>query len=598
MSVFRDLWWYFRQEKRSYMLGVFFLLIVGMLELIPPYVVRLVMDAIKQHTLTTERLLLWLGMMALTGIVLYFLRFVWRLFIFGAAYRLAKLLRRRLLDHWSRMSPQFFHQHRTGDLMAHATNDVQAVQGTAGEGVLTLVDSMVFGGIVVTLMVTAISWKLTLIALLPMPVMAIAVAYYGKWMHERFRIAQAAFSDINDKVQENISGVRVIKSFGREERERDSFALLSQEVTQKNLAVAKIQSLFGPTISLIAGIAFFLAIVFGSRFVIRGEMTIGELTQFTMYLGLLIWPMLAFGFLFNILQRGRASYDRIRTLLAIEEDVKEGEDAIATPASGDIQIHIDSFTYNGAHTPALQGVTLTVKKGETLGIVGRTGSGKSTLFKLLMREADITDGAICIGGFSLNDYQLSALREAFGYVPQDSFLFSTTIRNNIAFANPKASQADVEAAARMACIHEDILTLEKGYETVVGERGMTLSGGQKQRISIARALLMDPEILILDDALSAVDARTEAAILSQLRRMRQGRTTLIAAHRFSGIEHAEQIIVMDEGRIKEHGNHEQLLASQGWYAWMYQQQRLESLIEQGGAQGDHTPFIQVPHSTP
>ncbi|SDX49785.1 ATP-binding cassette, subfamily B [Marininema mesophilum] len=585
MSVFKDLWWYFRQEKKNYIAGVFFLLVVGLLELYPPYVVRLVVDEIKQQTLTSEKLLQWLGVLALTALLLYVLRFVWRVFIFGASYRLAQLLRRRLLNHWSRMSPQFFHRHRTGDLMAHATNDVQAVQATAGEGVLTLVDSIVFGGLVVAMMAISLSWKLTLIALLPMPILALAITYYGKWMHERFRTAQAAFSDINDKVQENISGVRVVKSFGREEREKASFMTLSEDVTRKNLAVAKVQSLFGPTISLIAGIAFFLAIVFGSRYVIRGEMTIGQLTQFTIYLGLLIWPMLAFGFLFNILQRGRASYARIRTLLAVKEDVQENKGAISTPATGDIQLNIHSFTYTEANVPVLRDVNVFVKKGETLGIVGRTGSGKSTLFKLLMREMDMVDGEIQIGGKSLTDYQLSALRFAFGYVPQDPFLFSTTIAKNIAFADPKASQEEIEAAARLACVHEDILAFEKGYETVVGERGVTLSGGQKQRISIARALLMDPEILILDDSLSAVDARTEEAILTELRREREGKTTLIAAHRFSGVEHAEQIIVLEDGQIQEKGTHKQLLANSGWYAWMYRQQQLESLIVKGGGGG-------------
>ncbi|OYD08503.1 ABC transporter transmembrane domain-containing protein [Paludifilum halophilum] len=598
MRVFRDLWWFFKRERQSYGWGVFLLFLVALLELFPPYVVRVVVDESIQGTLTSGRLWMWMGWLLAAGLAMYGLRFIWRVLIFGASHRLARLLRRQLYQHYTRLSPSFYYRRRTGDLMAHATNDIQAVQVTAGDGVLTFVDSLVLGGLVVFSMAVFISWKLTLIALLPMPLMAMAVGQYGKLLHKRFLAAQAAFSDINNKVQENISGVRVVKAFGREEAEKRSFRKQSDDVVHKNIAVAKVESLFEPTISLIAGLSFFLAVAFGSGYVVNQELTIGQLTQFTIYLGQLIWPMLAFGFLFNIMQRGRASYDRIRSLLRVQPDIVDREGALKTIPDGDIRYEIQTFTYPESDQPVLREIRATVGKGETLGIVGRTGSGKTTLFKLLLREFEPVDGTVRIGGKPVTEYRLSALRQTVGYVPQDHFLFSATIAENIAFGRPQASREKVEEAAKLACVHEDILQLEQGYDTVVGERGVTLSGGQKQRISIARALLLDPEILLLDDSLSAVDARTEERILEALRNHRRNRTTLICAHRLSGIEHADQILVLEDGGIAERGTHTQLLKQEGWYAWMYRRQQLESLIEQGGGGNDDSQVAPLSSTTP
>lgn len=593
MSIFRDLWWFFKSEKRSYGFGIVLLLCVALLELFPPYVVRVVVDDFETGNFTLTGLMYWLGLLALAGLAMYGLRYLWRICIFGSSFRLGRLLRRQLFEHFSRLSPQFYHRKRTGDLMAHATNDVQAVQVTAGDGVLTLVDAVTLGGMVVISMAMFISWKLTLIALLPMPFMALAVGKYGGMLHKRFLVAQEAFSDINDKVQENISGVRVIKAFGQEEAEKRSFQMLSEDVVRKNVAVAKVESLFDPTISLIVGLSFFLAVSFGAGYVVNEELTIGQLTQFTIYLGMLIWPMLAFGFLFNIMQRGRASYDRIQALLREKPDITDKEGALRTVPSGDIEYDLDAFVYPDAKEPVLQDIRITVKKGETLGIVGKTGSGKTTLFKLLLREFDCSQGTISIGGHAVSDYQLNALRQSIGYVPQDHFLFSATIAENIAFGRPESTQKEIEEAARLASIHEDILQFEMGYDTLVGERGVTLSGGQKQRISIARALLMDPEILILDDSLSAVDAKTEEEILYALRENRAGKTTLISAHRLSGIEHAEEIVVLREGRIAERGTHSSLVRGEGWYAWMHKRQQLESLIEEGGGQSGNPQTVEL-----
>ncbi|NMH71050.1 ATP-binding cassette domain-containing protein (plasmid) [Cytobacillus spongiae] len=582
MKVFLDLKWFFLQEKKSYIAGILLLLCVAFLQLIPPRIVGIIVDSIKGNSLTRGDMMKWIFILIITALSMYGLRFVWRIMIFGSATKLSRLLRNRLYEHFTRMSPSFYQKRRVGDLMAHATNDLQAIQQTAGVGVLTFVDSISTGGFVILAMAFTISWKLTLIALIPMPFMAILTNYYGTLLHKRFHKAQEAFSSLNDKTQESVTGIKVIKTFGQEKEDIESFRKQSEDVVQRNVSVARVDSLFDPTISIIVGISFFLSIVFGSRFVVNGDMTIGELISFTTYLGLLIWPMLAFGWLFNIVERGRASYDRVTKILNERIEIKDQEGALNQCPSGDIKYQIDSFSYPNEKEPALENIQFCLNKGQTIGIVGKTGAGKTTLLRLLLREFEGYKGTITFGDHIIQDYQLTRLRESIGYVPQDHFLFSATILENIAFSQPHIPKEDVEKAAALAHIHEDIVHFSDGYETVVGERGVSLSGGQKQRISIARALLMDPEVLILDDSLSAVDARTEESILHSLKKNRIGKTTMITSHRLSAIQHADLIIVLEEGKITERGTHSELMMKKGWYREMFLRQQLEEIVEYGG----------------
>ncbi|MGD6832825.1 ABC transporter transmembrane domain-containing protein [Sutcliffiella halmapala] len=582
MSIFKDLWWFFKLEKKSYIPGVFMLALVALLELVPPRIVGMTVDYIAEGELT--RSLIWQLMLILLGtaVIVYILRYLWRILIFGPSVRLARLLRNDLYEHFTKMSPSFYQRRRVGDLMAHSTNDLQAIQQTAGAGVLTLVDSLMTGGFVLIAMATTISWKLTLICLIPLPFMAVSTNYYGTLLHRTFHKAQGAFSSLNDKVQESVNGIKVIKTFGQEKEDIEEFKKQAEDVVKKNVTVAKIDSLFDPTIGLIIGISFFLALAFGSNYVLQGELTIGELIAFTTYLGLLIWPMLAFGWLFNIVERGRASYDRVTLLLKEEMDIKDVADPKIEVPSGDIIFNVNSFIYPNETEPLLKGIHFSLKQGETLGVVGKTGSGKTSLLKVLIREFNGVEGDITIGGHSAHSFSLEALRRAIGYVPQDHFLFSATIADNIAFAVPEASYEEIIHAAKLANIHEDIIQFTDGYQTMVGERGVSLSGGQKQRLSIARALLMDPEILLLDDSLSAVDAKTEESILHALKENRQGKTTIITSHRLSAIGHAHLILVMDDGRIVQSGTHPELMEEEGWYRDMYHRQALESLVEHGG----------------
>ncbi len=577
MRLFAQLSWYFRREWRRYLGAVALLVIIAILQLIPPKVVGIVVDGVTEKHFTTGQILMWIATMVLIAVVVYLLRYVWRVLLFGASYQLAVELREDYYRQLSRQHPEFYLRHRTGDLMARATNDVDRVVFAAGEGVLTLVDSLVMGCAVLIMMSTQISWQLTLFALLPMPVMAIMIKRNGDALHERFKLAQAAFSSLNDRTQESLTSIRMIKSFGLEDRQSALFAADAEDTGKKNMRVARIDARFDPTIYIAIGMANLLAIGGGSWMVVQGSLTLGQLTSFMMYLGLMIWPMLALAWMFNIVERGSAAYSRIRTMLAEAPVVIDGKDKVPE-GRGELDVNIRQFTYPQTHHPALESISFALKPGQMLGICGPTGSGKSTVLSLIQRHFDVTEGDIRFHDIPLTQLQLDSWRSRLAVVSQTPFLFSDTVANNIALGCPNATQQEIEHVARLASVHEDILRLPQGYDTEVGERGVMLSGGQKQRISIARALLVNAEILILDDALSAVDGRTEYQILHNLRQWGQGRTVIISAHRLSALTEASEIIVMQHGHIAQRGNHDALAQQSGWYRDMYRYQQLEAAL--------------------
>lgn len=571
MTVFLRLRWFFREQWRRYAAAIVLLMLVALLTAIPPKIVGTVVDRVTKDGVGLSDLWGYLALLLLLGLCIYALRYVWRVTLFGASYRLAYVLRNRLFNHFLSMSPDFYQRHRTGALMAHATNDIQAVEMTAGEGVLTLVDSFIVGALVLGIMSTQYSWQLTLLSLLPLPIMALCMNRFGKQIYREFKEAQAAFSRLNNKTQEALSGVRVLKSYAVEALEDRAFAELTRQAGLRNMAVARIDAKFDPVIYLCIGASYFLAVAGGGYLVVQERLTLGELTSFTMYLGQLIWPMFAIAWLFNIIERGSAAYSRIETLLAEQGAI--GEPASPQPSHRALPLTVEQVGWTREGRILLDDVHFSLDEGGMIGVVGRTGAGKSSLIRLLLRLADPDTGRITMDALPLPELALAELRRHIAYVPQEPFLFSTTIGANIALGRPDATAAEIERVAKIACIHDEILRFPKGYETEVGEKGVTLSGGQKQRISIARALLMEAPILLLDDALSAVDAHTEQYILHALHQ--QKRTLLIASHRMTAVEQADEILVLDEGRVIQRGTHDALMAEGGWYAEMVRYQRLE-----------------------
>ncbi|AXX01243.1 multidrug ABC transporter permease/ATP-binding protein [Cronobacter sakazakii] len=585
MRLFAQLSWYFSREWRRYLGAVALLIVIAILQLVPPKVVGYVVDGVTQHHYTTRQVLLWVGLLVVIAVVVYLLRYVWRVLLFGASYQLAVELRRDFYRQLSRQHPEFYLRHRTGDLMARATNDVDRVVFAAGEGVLTLVDSLVMGCAVLVIMCTQISWQLTLLALLPMPVMAIVIKRYGDQLHHRFKAAQAAFSSLNDRTQESLTSIRMIKAFGLEDRQSALFSEDARDTGVKNLRVARVDARFDPTIYIAIGMANLLAIGGGSWMVMNGTLTLGQLTSFTMYLGLMIWPMLALAWMFNIVERGSAAYSRIRALLAEAPVVKDGQASL--PAGrGVLNVAIREFRYPHAARDTLRNVQFTLKPGQMLGLCGPTGAGKTSVLSLIQRHFDLDAGEITFHDVSLDRVHLDDWRGRLAVVNQTPFLFSDTVASNIALGKPDATQEEIEQAAKLACVHDDILRLPQGYDTQVGERGVMLSGGQKQRISIARALLLEAEILVLDDALSAVDGRTEHQILHNLRQWGENRTVIISAHRLSALTEASEILVLQHGQVAQRGRHESLAAQPGWYRDMYRYQQLEAALDDAPEEND------------
>ncbi|MEZ7171624.1 ABC transporter ATP-binding protein [Sporosarcina sp. OR05] len=573
-SVLFKLKWFFKENRQRYTIALVLLMFANILVILPPWLIGKAIDAIHTQTMTANTLVLFIGAMFLIMFVAYIGNFVWQYQLFGGAYVIERQLRTRLMRHFLKMTPTFYEKNKTGDLMARSTNDLRAISETAGFGIMTLVDSTVYLGTLIVTMGFVVSWKLTLAAIIPLPILAFILQVLGKKIHERYMTAQQAFGDLNDNVLEAVAGVRVVRAYVQERASEQRFAEMTEDVYKKNMHVEKIDALFMPFSKVLTALTYMVGLGYGAFLVSTGEITLGNLVTFNVYLGMIVWPMFAIGELINVLQRGNASLDRVMETLNYEEDVKDPENPQAIDKPESVGFADVSFTYPMSHAVNLDRIDLSLQRGQTLGIVGKTGSGKTTFVKQLLREYPAGDGDIAFSDISLHSLKKDQVRDWIGYVPQDHVLFSRSVRDNILFGRPEATEDDIAESIRLSHFEKDLQMLPAGLDTLVGEKGVALSGGQKQRISIARALVKNPEILILDDSLSAVDAKTEAKIIENIQSERSGKTTIITTHRLSAIQHADWIIVLDDGRVIEEGRHEDLLANNGWYKEQFDRQQI------------------------
>lgn len=582
METLKHLKPFLRRYWPAYVFGVMLLMVIDGLQLITPLVIGGFTDALSDGTLTSQGILRYILYVLIIAVGVAVGRFGWRMTIITTSKKMEYWLRNRVFEHLEKMSLNYFHHHKTGDLMAHCTNDISSVRNAFGPGVIMMVDALFMGIITIVIMINKISLKLTLLALITLPFIAIFIMIMGKHVRGRFLKVQEAFSDLSDSAQETFSGIRIIKSFVQEKKSLDHFNKANRENFNREMHLVKLFGFMHPMVGFISLLSTLVALVLGGMMVIDGEISIGNLVSFISYIGLLSWPMMAIGFVYNNMQRGMVSLKRLNNILDTAPEIVDCEKLEAFNQSfepeAEIEIRALTFTYPNQEIPALKDINLKLSKGKTLAIVGKTGSGKTTLVNLLLRLYDIPKETVFFGGKDALEIPIKTIRNKVGYVPQDNFLFSQTVAYNLRFGDFNATDQTVENATKTSGVYGEIMQFPKGFETELGERGVNMSGGQKQRVSIARALSKQPEILILDDSLSAVDTKTEESILTHLKEEAKNTTTILIAHRLSTIQHADEIIVLENGAILERGTHKQLVELGGQYADLYQKQLLEEKL--------------------
>lgn len=580
MKAFWSLKYDFFQNRWRFLIGLLALFIVDVLQLFIPRVVKYAIDDLTEGGVTSSRLLTYGGAILLLAFGIGGFRYVWRYLLLGASRRIEKALRDRFFLHLQTLSISYFARTKVGDLMAHATNDIEAVRMSIGLGLVFLVDTVILGILTILFMIY-IHPLLTLYAVLPMPLITAVTLFFSRLIHQRFEILQRTFSALTERVRESISGIRVVKAYVLEEKEREKLGDLSQDYVQKNIHVTKIWGMFFPLLLFLSNFSLVIVLYWGGRLTVFQSISIGDFVAFMSYLGILAWPMMALGWAVNMIQRGGASLDRLNRILNEIPEIRDAPGAHASILTkGKIEIKGLTFTPGNGASPILKGVDLSIPQGERLVLAGRTGSGKTTLCHLLVRILESPENSIFFNEMEMHRIPLKVLRRSIGYVPQDTFLFSDTIRENIAFGRQDATDQEIERAARIAQIWEDITGFPEGLHTRVGEKGVTLSGGQRQRVAIARAILMDPPFFILDDALSSVDIQTEERILEGLEEFLKGKTSILVTHRIAPLRKADRIVILERGGVAEVGNHGELLSRSGIYAEIYWRGQMEEELEQ------------------